>query len=292
MLVEPPGVEGVPGVVFDDDAEMDEPVMLEGFPEVPRGVGRDPLADFGDAQELFLAGRVFLLGRQLRGPGRVAPAEDDEGLGGDAHAPQLFALVQSFGIVQEIEGGDGRVDVGDEVEHALAVDLVVQDGVPGSPLLHELSEYAGFVGVLPFLGQLGHHPVADGAAAPEGDDLLLIKADRGGVGLEPGLGPGIEDAQVLGAMASDFGVGRRSLGPRAPLADNELAFIHNDGLVLQDVLEGQGVLDGRRDPVGFRRFIEFGDQLGPLTRDRGDRFQALVAQLFYPGGHVILLLLR
>ena len=60
----------------------------------------------------------------------------------------------------------------DEVEHALAVDLVVQHGVAGRALLHELGEDARLVGRLPLGGHLREDQLAHRPALPEGDDLL------------------------------------------------------------------------------------------------------------------------
>jgi len=101
--------------------------------------------------------------------------------------------------------------------------------VAGRALLHELGEAAGRVRIEPVLGQLGEHLVAQGAAAPERDDLALVLGNDGRVHLVLRLRARVEDAQVLGAVAGQLGVRRHRLRPRAALADDHLAVANQDG---------------------------------------------------------------
>ena len=155
----------------------------------------------------------------------------------------------------------------------------------GRALLHELGEHAGLVGGLPLLGELGHHPVPHGLARPEGDDLLFVDLPELRVGLERGLLPRVEDLEVLDAVAAQLGIGRRRLGRGPLLADDQLAVVDADRLVNQDVLESEGVLDGRGNAVRLRALVEFGDELGPLARHGRDGGQRLLAELLDSRGH-------
>jgi len=61
--------------------------------------------------------------------------EGDQGVAADAHRGQLIAVGGVIGA-----GQDG-LDLRLEVEHPAPVDLVIEDGVPGGALLHELREH-------------------------------------------------------------------------------------------------------------------------------------------------------
>ncbi len=169
VLVEVPGVERVPAVQLGDHAEVAEPVRLQRLVEVARRVRRDAAAHGGDALEL---GPPFGVGGgrgQRLGQGGVPLGEHDDRVAGDVHRDELLAPVVRLDVAGEVERGQGACDVGLEVEHPLAVDLVVEDGVPGGALLHELGEDPGVVGGPPLLGQHREHPVAQRAPPPVRD---------------------------------------------------------------------------------------------------------------------------
>src|ERR1039457_4535348 len=73
MLVETPRAEGIPGVELGDHAQVDEPVGLQGFVEIARGVRRGAAADFGDARPLGLAPRGHFLVRPAQRQGGGPP---------------------------------------------------------------------------------------------------------------------------------------------------------------------------------------------------------------------------
>ncbi len=279
VLVEAAGIERVPGVVLGDDAEVDEPVGLEGLPEVAGRPGRNAVADLGDPLELLLPGGVLLPLQELPGLRGVPMGEQDDGVAAHGHGPELLLLVVGFGIVHEVERGQGRRDLPLDVVEALAVDLVVEDGVPRGPLLHELGEDAGFVGVDPLLRHLGEDAVPLRAALPEGDDLVGVDAARLLVRGEGGLLPVVEILEVLEGVDADLGIGRGRLGRRAPLPDDELAVVEDDGLALHDVLEGQGVPHRRRQGARLGPLVELGEEPGPLGADRRPGLERLLSQL-------------
>ena len=279
VLVEPARVEGVPGVVLGDDAEVDEPVGLEGLPKIARRLGRHAVADLGDALELRLPRGVLLPAGQLPGFGRVAAGEGDDGVAARGHGLELLLLVVGGRIGHEVEAGQGRRDVRLEVVQALPVDLAVEDGVARGPLFHELGEDAGLVGVDPLLRHLGEDAVALGAALPEGDDLLGVDPARLFVRAEGGLLAVVEILEVLDGVDADLGVGRRRLGRGAALPDDELAVVEADGLRLHEVLEGQGVLHRRRQAARLRALVELGHEPGPLGADRRLGIERLLSEL-------------
>jgi len=102
------------------------------------------------------------------------------GLGADEHGRQLLLFGVGSRIVQVIQALQTALYVLLEIPQAPAVNLVVQDGVAGGALLHELGEDARFVGSLPLGRHFTEDEVAHGLTLPEGDNLL-------GVNL-PGLG--------------------------------------------------------------------------------------------------------
>ncbi len=284
VLIEVARAEGVPAVELGDHGEVAEPVHLQRLVEVAGRVGRDPPADVGDLQQLPPAG-VILRPRGLRlCQFRVALREAHHRVAGDRHRPQLFALVERLRVAFEIERGLGPRDVGVEVQHPLAIELAVGHGVSGRPLLHELREAAGRIGVEPVLRQFGEHLVAQGAAAPEGNDLALVFPDDRRVHLVLRLRAGVENAQVLGAVARELGIGRHRLRPGPALADDELAVAHPEGLGVADRVEVHRAQ--HRDAVPAHLFlVERRGDGRALAADRGDSVQAGAAQAFGACGH-------
>ncbi len=107
----------------------------------------------------------------------------------------------------------------------------------GRALLHELGEQAGFVGPFPLRGDVAENAVAHAAALPVGDDLLRVGADLLlGDGVA-GHGPGVQNPQILGAVARQLGEGRYGLGPRAAFAHDQLVRADDNRLVFAQVFE-------------------------------------------------------
>ncbi len=80
VLIEVPGVEGIPSVQLGDDGQVAEPVVLEGLVEIARGLGRDVTADLGDLEQLRPALGALLPPGQFGGQGGVAFGKEDEGV--------------------------------------------------------------------------------------------------------------------------------------------------------------------------------------------------------------------
>ena len=74
------------------------------------------------------------------------------GAGDNMHGAQLFPFGSGIGIVQEIQCVQAVLDILLKVEHAFAIDLIVEDGMTRRALLHEFGEDAGLVSRLPFRG--------------------------------------------------------------------------------------------------------------------------------------------
>ncbi len=202
VLVKPAGAEGVPGIHLGRDAQMNEPVVLQGFPEVPRRMGRDVRTNLGDSFELGSSLGIGFLRGQVPGLLGVTLGETDQSVRTDQHGFELFLFGVHLRIIQVVEAVQTALDVSLEVEHALAIDLVVQHGVTGGSLLHELGEHAGLVRRQPALVHGPEYFLPHGLAGPERDNRLAVHpADllRDG---ERDLLAVVEDLQVLQAVAA------------------------------------------------------------------------------------------
>ena len=176
-----------------------------------------------------------------------------------------------------------RVDVGLEVTQPSPVDLVVQHGVAGRALLHELGEDAGLVRGQPLVGHLGKEPLAHRLALPERDDLRLIDLPGLGADLERDLLARIQDVQVGQGVAAELGIGGRGLGRRPLLADDQLAVADGDRAVLHHIAKRQRPAH-RRGEQAVVQAVGFGHQHGALGRDGRDGVQALLAECGDAGG--------
>ena len=245
--------------------------------EVPGGMGGHVATHPGDSQEFLPAGGIRGPGGFRLGQLRMTFCEAHDRVAGDGHGPELLPLVQRLGVLLEIEHGLGTGDVGLEVQQALPVELAVGHRVARGTLLHELRVAACLIGVMPGPGQLLEHLVPHGPALPEGDDLPLVGLDHLRRDLVLGLLPGVQDPQVLGAVAGQLRIGGHGLGPGAALAHDEFALAHPELLLLADGQEVQGPEHGNAvPPLVFP--VEGRGDLSPLGTDGGDRGQALLAQ--------------
>jgi hypothetical protein len=190
---------------------------------------------------------------------------------------QGLALVVRLRILGEIESGQRQVDIGLKTSQPLRVDLVVQNRVPRGPLFHELGEYAGFVGLMPLVRERLEQPVAKGASGPEGDHRALVFCDRRVRDRVAGLGPRIQDPQVLDRVACEFGERGHGLGLRAPLAHDQFAVPVIQRLVLAQVEEGPGP-QHRRGQAPEVVFVKGRDQQRALSGDARHGVEALLAQ--------------
>jgi len=59
MLVEPSRVKGIPGIYFGNDSQMDKPVILQGFVERLRRMGRNVFANPGYFFQFGFTHRIF-----------------------------------------------------------------------------------------------------------------------------------------------------------------------------------------------------------------------------------------
>ena len=116
VMVEVARVKRIPSIEFGDHAYMNEPVGLDGLPEVAGRMGWHVLTHISDAQQLFSANRVgFLLG-QLACPKGMAASKEDQGVGGDLH--RLVECLRenherATVITRHHDEHDGTVEVGD-----------------------------------------------------------------------------------------------------------------------------------------------------------------------------------
>ena len=170
MLVQPAGAEGVPGVDFAGDAEMDEPVHLQRLLEALRPLRRHDVAVGGNLQQFGPALRTGFASRQLAGICGITPAIQQDGVTGDVHRCQLDFTLVGQGIVQKIEFGQRPGNLAFEVEEAFGVDFAVQNGVAGAALLHELGEDAAFIAGVPFGAHVAQDRLPQRAVLPIGDD--------------------------------------------------------------------------------------------------------------------------
>jgi len=179
-----------------------------------------------------------------------------------------------------------------DVQEALAVNLVVEDGMAGRALLHELGEDPRLEGIEPLAAHGGEEFLADRPSLPEGDDLGLVDAAclfADGEGLAVA---GVEDVEILEAVAAKFRVGRGGLRGGAAFADDQFARAYPDGAVFHQVFEGQGPGDGGRDGLGDARLVELGDQSGAFGREGWFGLNALLAQSRDAFGHRSVFLTR
>ena len=129
MLVKFTGIEGIPRVELDGHAQMHKPIVLESFPEIPRGVGGYMRANLGDPFKLMPALRVLFDLRQLQRSLSVSLSIGDDRLCADIHGHQLLVFRIGLGISMVIQGLNGTLDILFEIEHAVVIDLVIQHGM-------------------------------------------------------------------------------------------------------------------------------------------------------------------
>src|SRR4030042_2292616 len=257
---------------------MDEPVVLEGLPEVARSVLRDEGADFGDPLELGLPARVFLLSGQLTGSFGVSFCVADQSVGRHRHGLELLFFVESLRIGEETQAFNALADIPLEIHESFLIDLVIQNGVAGRPLLHELSENAGLVGGLPSFVHLGEDPLPYSLSPPEREYFLFIAFSCLRVDLKRGLGAAVEDVEVLEAMGGDLRISRRRFGARPPLTDDQLSVLYAYSFVFKHIPEGQGPLHGHGESRRSAFPVEVGQEQSPLGRDRRFSLQSLLSQ--------------
>ena len=150
--------------------------------------------------------------------------------------------------------------------------------MPGGALLHELGEHSRLVGLLPLRRQLLEHAVPHRTAPPIGNDLLLVEPHGLLVHAIPGLGPRVQDAQVLHAMAGQFGERGRRLRTRPALPDNQLILAQVDRLVLAEVMKCLSA-HHRHRIAALVGLVKLGHQPGALAGNRRRRIETLTAEL-------------
>ena len=286
VLVDVPGVHGVPSVEFGDGAEMYEPIHLDGLPQVAWSVSRHVVAHVGDFQQFRLALRVTLLSSHLIRQQCVSLGEEDGGVARDVHGPQFLLLVGGLRVVDVVERLDASANPLLHVEESLPVHLPVHGGMSRRPLLHELREDAGMVGLLPLLGDMAENAFPLRLPLPVRDDNALVGVDvllTDVVRLE---GAFVERVQVVHGVAGQFGEGRDGLRPRPPLAHNQFVRADIYGLFLADFEEVGGSQDG--DGHGAVMFlVKLRLDERTLDGERDGRVDALLPEASYAGVHAL-----
>ena len=208
----------------------------------------------------------------------MALGEVDERLRTDAHCPQFFLFTVSGGVVEVVQTFEALLNPGNKIQHPGVIDLIIQHGVTGRALLHELCEEASLIGSNPFVRHLGEEPVAHAPSAPERDDRLLIDPSHLFADREGYLRACIEDGEVFQAVAAQLRIGRSGLGGGAFFADNQLALADIDSLVFHQVPEGKRPLNRRGYRLAELR-VEFGQQDSPLGGNARMGIQAFPPQV-------------
>ena len=291
VLVKVSGGVGVPRIELRSHRQVGKPVGLDGLIEGFRLTGRHHVAVGGNLQQLLFPLFIGAPGGHFPGKLPIALAQDHDGVAGDEHGVELVPLVQSIRIALVVQLGQGRPDVLLVVEISLLVELGGAHRVAGAPLLHELGEDAGLIGVLPLLGHAVQDPAAHGPVLPVGDDLLLLDVQvllRDG---EVAPRPVVHVAHVLQGVAAQLREGGGGLGTGPLLPHDQLAFADVQGLMGEDMLQRQGPQLRHGHPalvhlVGLRL------QDGPLHVDMGLGLHAQPSQPADALVHAPLLSLR
>ena len=254
-------------------------------------MGGHHIAVGGDLQELRLPLLIGALRRHLPGQVCVTLAQNHDGVAGDGHGVELVPPVQRLRVGLVVQGRQSRLDVLLVVQVALLIELHGPHGVARTPLLHELGEDSGGVGLLPLPGHAPQDALPHGPAGPVGDDGLLL-------GLEVRLRDGEIDhlpvvhvVHVLQSVAAQLREGGRGLGGGPLLAHDQLAVSDVKGLVREDVLEGQRP-QLRHGDFALIHLIGLCLQHRPLHVDMGLRLRALPAQALDTLVHAPLLTFR
>ncbi len=245
--------------------------------EVTRRVRRHVAADRRDAEQLAAPRFVRCLAGQPLGQVGVALGEPDRRVARDVHRLQRLVLPRRVRIRPPIEARAPLRDLRSVVEHALAVDLAVERGVPGRALLHELGEHARLVGRAPAVGHVGEHAVAHGPAAPVRDDLRLVRGDRLRVRAVARLLALVQRAQVLHRMAGQLGEGGHHFGRGPALAHDHLVRADPDRLLLAEIAEAERPQHRHRMPALVLP-VEPRHPKRTLRRHRGLRLEAPLHQ--------------
>ena len=285
MLIQPAGIEGIPGIQFRNHSQMDEPVHLQSLVECPRRVGRHLGADLGDSQQFLLPGFVLLLGGQPPRLGGIASGKGNQGVAANVHGPVGLPLPVGLGVVQGIEGGAFLGNLDFEIEKALVVNLVVQNGMARGALFHEFGEHPGLEGGMPGRRHGRKKTLAHGLASPKRNDLPgvdLTKFRRNPVGSPLAT---VQNGKVVERMTTQLRVGRRGLGSRSTLAHNQLARLNHHRALGHETRKTQGPAYRRRNRQRSVATIKIRDDPGPLGRKIRLNGQTPITQLPNTLGH-------
>jgi hypothetical protein len=206
-------------------------------------------------------------------------AKADQGIGRHVHGLQLLPFVQGLRIIIEVQGGLGFGDFPLQIQEAFAVDLVPQHRVPRRALFLEFGKYTGAIGRLPAFGKLRKHAVAEGAALPEGNDVFFIRPSQVLIGCVGHFGAVVQQGEIVKAVQTDFGIGRRGFGSRAAFTDDQLPRMDGDVFVFQDVAENAGALDRHGLAFQTAALKQSGHQQRPFGTQAGLGLNALPAKV-------------
>ena len=153
MLIYSPGIEGVPGIGLVCYTHVDEPVMLQRFPECSGCMGRNPSAYLCHPRKFFFPSLILLFLSHLLKFFCVSPRINHQGISHNIHTFEFLYLLVIF-----------RIPGLNLLHLSLYLSFYIQKphfensisscSMSRRSLLHELGPNPCFVGILPFLGKI------------------------------------------------------------------------------------------------------------------------------------------
>ena len=269
MLVQPSGIKGIPCVEFDDHTEMNKPIILEGFPKIARSIGRHSQTHLRNHFQLLFPFGIFFLFGQLFRFFCMAAGIMDKSIGTDIHGNQFFPFFISFRIIQEIQLGQTLLDVFFKIYKSFPVNFVIQNRMPGGPLLHKFCEDSSLIGIDPLLGHLAKDSIPYGLSPPERYDFIFVQFFGLLIHSKRCLFPRVQYPQILQTVGRHFGISRCRLGAWSPLPNDEFSFVYAYGLIFEDMFKSQRSLHRGRNPLCHIAFIKFRDKPSSLRGNGG-----------------------
>ena len=178
-------------------------------------MSRYPTAHFGNTQQFGFTNRIFTFSSHLFSQVSMTLCKQDSSITGDSHTLQLFLLVGSFRIIQEIQFSQLPFDTSLYIQQTGLIHLAVHGCMTRCTLFHELGKQTSLVSCTPFMGHVAKDTFTLCTAFPVGNDFTFVGVDillADGITLQFAC---IQYMQVFNAMAGQFRESRHSLRLRA-----------------------------------------------------------------------------